>query len=56
MFRNGNELQNSNQHRKLKKNICIIKIYPIMRITPLTRKDTNNLPPQGQSVEYYQNK
>ena len=47
-----NELKNSNQNRKMKKNICIIKIYPIKWITPLTRKDTNNLPPWVQSVEY----
>ena len=53
VFRNGNELKNPNQNRELKNNICIIKIYPIMWFTPLTPMDTNNLPPWGQSVEYY---
>ena len=56
MIQNWNELQNSNQNRKLNKNICFIKVYPINWITPLTRKDTNNLPPWVQIVEYYQNK
>ena len=33
-----------------------IKIYSIKWITPLTRMDTNNLPPWGESVEFYYNK
>ena len=39
--------------RKLKESICIINICPIKWITPLTPMDTNNLPPYGQSVEFY---
>ena len=50
MIQNWNELENPNQNRKLKKNIFIIKIYPIKWITPLTRKDTNNLPPWGKEL------
>ena len=49
MIRTANEVQNPKQNQKLKYNNCIIKIYPIeyiqLRITPLTRMDTNNLPP-----------
>ena len=43
MIRNGNELQNPNQNRKLKESICIIKICPIKWIRPQTPMDTNNL-------------
>ena len=56
MIRDGNEVQNPNQNRKLKKTICIIKLYPIKWNTPLTRMDTNNLPPWGESDEFYSNK
>ena len=45
MIQNWNEQKNPNQNRKLKKNICIIKIYTIKWITPLTPMDSNNLTP-----------
>ena len=43
----------SDQYPKFQKNICIIKIFPIKGIAPLTPKDNNNLPPGGQSVELF---
>ena len=53
LIRNGYELSNPNQNPKLKESICIIKICPIKWITPQTPMDTDNLPPYGQSVEFY---